>query len=403
MAVNWKSTPFRGVRCYEHATRKHGIRKDLYFAVRYQYGGDRHEEGLGWASEGWTAEKAALELAKLKTAAKLGEGPRRLKEKRDIDTEKREEKKREKARQEAESITFRAYFDETYLPTAKTHKGADTCTKEQGHLDRWIGPVIGDKPFKEIGSFDMERIKKNVLDAGKAPRTLQHVMATVRQVWNQARRDGLVSGDPPTRSVKLPKFDNARHRFLSREEAGALLDAVKVRDIDAYRMAAISLFAGLRRSELFRLRWQDIDLKNGTIRLVDPKVTDTQFCYLNDSARAVIKEMEPGRPGELVFTRNDGPYTEIPGAFDEVVEALGFNAGIEDRRDRIVFHSLRHTYASWLVSGGVSLYQTQKLMRHKTAVMTQRYAHLAPGTLKDAARIIDAKPEPAEGKKVEGV
>lgn len=402
MSVKWKSTSFRGVRCYEHATRKHGVRKDLYFAVRYQHDGERREEGLGWASEGWTAEKAALELAKLKTAAKLGEGPKRLKEKRDLDTERREIRKREKARQEAENITFKTYFKETYLPAAETHKSAGTCTKEQGHVDRWIGPVIGNKPFKDINSFDIERLKKNMLDAGKAPRTLQHVMATIRQIWNQARRDGLVAGDPPTRSVKLPKFDNARHRFLSREEAALLLDTLKARDIDAYRMAAISLFAGLRRSELFRLKWQDVDLRNGTLRLIDPKVTDTQHSFLNESAKAVFAVMDQGRPGDLVFTHNGGPYTEIPDAFEDVVVELGFNDGVEDRRDRIVFHTLRHTYASWLVSGGVSLYQTQKLMRHKTAVMTQRYAHLAPGTLKDAARIIDAKTEPVAGKKAKG-
>jgi integrase len=398
MAVKWKSTSFKGVRCYEHATRKHGVRKDLYFSIRYQKDGKRHEEGIGWASEGWTAEKAALELAKLRNASRLGEGPKRLHEKREIDQERQEVKQKAAKQKALDDISFQKFFDETYLPVARTHKKTATCTKEEGHVRMWIVPIVGSKPFKDISTFDIERIKKVMLDAGKSPRTMQHVMATTRQIWNQARRDGLVAGDSPTRSVKLPKFDNARKRFLSREEADLLLTTLKGRDIDTYRMAAISLYAGLRRAELFKLHWRDTYLKNGTICLVDPKVGDTQYAYMSNAAKAVFEEMERGEPGDLVFKHKEGPYTEIPDAFEQVVEELGFNAGIEDRRDKIVFHSLRHTYASWLVSGGVSLFQTQILMRHKTSVMTQRYAHLAPGTLQAAVNVIDQRPEAAKAE-----
>ena len=68
MAAKWKKTKYPGVRYYEHATRKHGIRKDRYYAIRYQKEGKRKEEGLGWASKGWTAEEANVELSELKKA-----------------------------------------------------------------------------------------------------------------------------------------------------------------------------------------------------------------------------------------------------------------------------------------------------------------------------------------------
>lgn len=84
MPVEWKGTKFQGVRFYENLTRKHGVKFDRYYAIRYQTKGKRIEEGLGWSSEGWTEEKAALKLAELKAAAKTGEGPARLAEKRKI-------------------------------------------------------------------------------------------------------------------------------------------------------------------------------------------------------------------------------------------------------------------------------------------------------------------------------
>ena len=87
MGVEWKKTNFVGVRFYEHPTRKHGVQKDRYFAIRYQHEGKRREEGLGWTSEKMTAEKAALELAALKKAHTLGEGPASLEEKRALKKE----------------------------------------------------------------------------------------------------------------------------------------------------------------------------------------------------------------------------------------------------------------------------------------------------------------------------
>ncbi len=84
MGFKWSNTGVKGVRCREHPTRKHGrIRADRYYAIRYQANGKRVEEGLGWESEGWTLDKAATELAKLKEAARKGEGPQRLREKRE--------------------------------------------------------------------------------------------------------------------------------------------------------------------------------------------------------------------------------------------------------------------------------------------------------------------------------
>ena len=118
--LKYHKTKHPGVRYREHETRRHGIQKDRYFAIRYQVDGKRKHEGLGWTSNGWTAEKAAHELSALKKAHTLGEGPASLEEKRAIEKERKEKEKQEKARREKESITFGEFFTETYYPRTKT-------------------------------------------------------------------------------------------------------------------------------------------------------------------------------------------------------------------------------------------------------------------------------------------
>ena len=90
----YELTNFPGVRAREHATRKHGVKPDKYFFIRYQFQGKRKEEGVGWTSEGWTAEKAALKLAELKNSARTGKGESRLSESRQKKQAEKEAKRK---------------------------------------------------------------------------------------------------------------------------------------------------------------------------------------------------------------------------------------------------------------------------------------------------------------------
>ena len=89
MGYTWKQTKHEGVRYREHPTRKHGVKPDQYFAIRFRVAGTRREEARGWASQGWTAAKAAQTLAKLQEAARTGEGATSLAEKRKLAEDKR--------------------------------------------------------------------------------------------------------------------------------------------------------------------------------------------------------------------------------------------------------------------------------------------------------------------------
>lgn len=387
----WKNTSFTGVRYREHPTRKHGIMPDRYFVVRYQRDGKRVEEKLGWASdkEGkWTAEKAATILAKLKDAYDQGKSePTRLAEARQSEKERKEREALEKARQEKENLTFGQYFNGTYFPIAKTSKKKVSWEKEESHFKHWIEPAIGKISLKDLRPIHLERLKKTLLEGKKSPRTIQYIFSTARIVWNHAKKNRMVEGDSPTKAVKKPKVENRRIRFLNAEEAQTLLEDLERRDLATYRMAAISLFMGLRAGEIFNLEWKNLDRENGLLWVMDGKSGKSRAVYMPDQVKKIFKEMTPGGPEDLIFPGPDGePLREITSYFRTAVKKLGFNEGITDRRERFSFHSLRHTAASFLIQSGVDLYTVKEILGHGSIALTERYSHLADHALKLAAQ-----------------
>ena len=240
MASNKYSTQFPGIRYRVHKSRKHnGGNFDRYFFIRYRVNGKLREEGIGWATEGWNAKKASIILSDLKKAHLTGEGPQTLAEKRAIENERRQLEKTEKERIKKETLTFKHYFKKIYYPEAKNNKNWRSYRREESLFRLWIEPVVGRMPFKDIRPFHMEKIKKDMIDAGKAPRSIQYALAVVRQVINHAIRNEIYSGDNPATKVSRPKVDNKRLRFLTHEEADLLLDNLHKRSQQLHDMALV--------------------------------------------------------------------------------------------------------------------------------------------------------------------
>ena len=393
MGTEWHSTEFSGVRFRKHKTRKHGVKYDRYFAIRYQRDGKRKEEGLGWSSDGWTAQEAALELAKLKRAHKTGKGLSRL-------SEKRQKIKRQKEIKAKEQITFSDFFNDVYYPQAQADKDPQSYKREKGLFKNWISTVIGTLPFKDIAPIHLEKIKRNMAKAEKSPRSVQYALAVIRQIFNHAHRSGVFSGDNPVKKVKIPKVDNKRLRFLTVDEAEILLTALKKESIETWEMALISLDTGLRASEIFRLNWIDINTQQGLMTAKDSKGQITRFAYMTDRVKEIFLDKEIGKPNELLYPAPvGGQRREVSRIFERVVRQLGLNEGITDRRDKAVFHTLRHSYASWLVQAGEDLYVVKERMGHSTMAMTERYAHLAPENSERTVRTLENFRKSSESKK----
>ncbi len=410
--ATWTNSKHDGVRYREHPTRKHGVRKDRYYSIRYYVDGKRIEESLGWETDWHQAElarkekgeatgrsleqEAVVRRADLLANQENGAGPRTLSEKKALkEAEERARKEKEEAealaRAEAErkAVPYNDIWGR-YIDQCKADGKKSTDREESLHT-HWVKPVIGNRPLSEIAPIHLEKIKSNMSKSGAAPRSIHYALAVIRQVFNYASREGLYGGDNPTGKIKKPKADNRRMRFLTQKEAENLLKELESAP-NSRRITLLSLHCGLRFGEIAALTWGDIDLDRGALCIRNPKNGSTRHTYLTDAARAELLEMEPGGKSDLVFPDRKGNRRhQMSDAFDRAVKRLGLNDGVQDDRQKVVFHTCRHSFASWLVEGGTGLFTVRELLGHKSLAMTERYSHLQPDTLRRAVKELDQR------------
>ncbi|MDR1855788.1 MAG: site-specific integrase [Desulfovibrio sp.] len=383
----WKKTKQPGIEYREHPTRRYGPGPDRYFRIRIKVDGRDRAMGIGWASEGKTVDDAAARLVALRDARRTGEGARTPEELRETNRAEAEAKRARAVTAEKAATTLSGFWEKNYWPSAQT-KTARTVETELRYYGKWLAPVLGDVPLSKIGPDHIEELVASLVKAGKTAGTVSKVTGLFGAVWSRAKLKDYVSGDCPVQRVARPKVDNRRVRFLTPAEATALLDGLRERSESVYGEAVLSLFGGLRAGEVFNLTWADVNLAQGTLTLRDTKNGKTRFAYVTPEMRTVLESrMKDGQePSGHVFPTKSGTRKEyVSGSFDRTVAALGLNKGVTDARQKVVFHTLRHTFASWLVQRGVPLYEVATLLGHGSIAMTTRYAHLAPGSVKAAA------------------
>jgi len=382
----WKSIG-QGIRYYEHETRKYGVKKDRYFAMRHTVNGKRIEEGLGWASQGWTAKKAHNLIGILNENKRRGERPHTLKEKREMEAIQKHKEQEEKAKKQIENITFENIFEGIYTDTTKDNKHPRTWEREEGLFKSYLKPIIGNKQLPIIVPLDLERVKRTMKKKDLSPRSIQYALAVARQVFNFAIRHSLLDGVNPVSKVKLPSPDNRRMRFLTPEEADALLTKLKKSSPKVHNLALLSLHTGMRAGEIFNLEWRDVDLDRGIIILRNTKNGRTRAAFMTGSVKKILKSMKKRKPSALVFTdRNGKLIVRVSPTFQRTVNALELNKGIQDRRYKVCFHTLRHTFASWHIENGTDPYIVKELLGHSDFKMTERYSHLGENTIIKAVK-----------------
>jgi len=417
--AKWIKTNFPGVRYREHPTRKNGVKRDQYFTIRYKLSGKDKEEGLGWSSEDWTAAKAYDRLKELKENKKKGQGPLTLAEKRIIEDQRKQTEQQEQERLQQGTLTFKHIFVKEYFPIAKADKTKRSWATEESLFNLWIEPTIGNLPLKDIAPIHLERIKKNMTDAGRAPRSIAYALSLIRQVYNFARRHHLYAGEWPGHddAVKIPRKDNRRQRFLTHVEADKLMAALQVKSPILYDMALLSLHSGLRAGEIFKLTWTDIDIGRGSMFIRDPKNVHNRHAYMTEAVKAMLTTRKAAKDAkaklatdkdekvsDLVFpSRKIEQVDRISKTFSRVVDELELNKDITDARQKVVYHSLRHTYASWLAQDGVNLFTIKELLGHSQISMTERYSHLQPGTFQSAVKVLEQGVATARQKEVDRI
>lgn len=224
--------------------------------------------------------------------------------------------------------------------------------------------------------------------------TVHHLFSFLRRAINRAISTGLWNGANPLTSSRggawqMPRVDNCCLRFLTPSEATLLLQELANHSIQLHDMALLSLKTGLRATEIFKLRGQDLDAHSGIIHVTskggkrDPVHVPTDVMQI---LQGYVTES-----GSILFPKRGTveQMTSTSSTFSRVVQSLGLSPSNGDRRFSVTFHTLRHTFASWLAqSGKVSLLELKLLMRHESLSMTQRYAHLIPGQEREKLSII---------------
>lgn len=263
----------------------------------------------------------------------------------------------------------------------KTVRSPKSIESDDNRFKNYIEPAIGGKQLKDVVPLDLDRIRLN-LTKNRKPQTVAHVLEIIRRISNFAVTKRLCPG--LGFRVQMPKFDNKKTEDLTPEELGNLLKAIEEEKDNPHvaKMLKMALFTGLRRGEIFRLKWNDIDFEKGFIHLQDTKGGKSYAIPLNSSARDVLKNVEHTESPYVFPGRNRGLRVDCKYQADPIKKRAGLP------KDFRIFHGLRHVYASLLASSGqVDLFTLQKLLTHKSPQMVQRYAHLRDEVLKRASNL----------------
>lgn len=222
--------------------------------------------------------------------------------------------------------------------------------------------------------------------AGLAPKSLQRLLSSCRSLFRQLQREGLLAAEPML-GVRGPKVRRKLPQVLDVDEAAALVETDSGGKLAVRDRAMLELFysSGLRLSELVGLRWIDLDLDGGEVRVLG-KGSKTRVVPVGRHAIAALRALgaEQGMPPESPVFRGRGGTPINPRTIQLRMKALALQQGIPKH---IHPHLLRHTFASHMLESSGDLRAVQELLGHADIATTQIYTHL---DFQHLAKVYDA-------------
>ena len=231
----------------------------------------------------------------------------------------------------------------------------------------------------------MSEYKDKRKQAGYSPKTINLELGLLRHAFNLAMKEWGWTDKNPVMMVSMERVDNLRDRWLSDEEEEALLSVSSPWLQDAI---VFSINTGLRQGEVIRLTWEHVDLERKAVYIGEQKNKGKDELPLNEKAMEVLRRRARVRliKKNVVFYSKHGHALEARNLIRAFKSAMK-KAGVEKLR----WHDLRHTHATRMAHAGVDPYKIQKLMRHKSATMMQRYAHHNVESLRDGVEALDRR------------
>ncbi len=285
-------------------------------------------------------------------------------------------------------ILFSEFWEKHYIPFCAEHNRPKWLERKQDVYRVYLREFFGSLPLRDITTYKIEIYKRKRLDQGAAPATVNRGLAILKHAFSQAVLWGLCK-ENPVKAVKMLSEDRERWRFLTKEEAQRLLENLwpETRPIFEFLLAT-----GLRRGNVLNLRWDQVDLKNRTLRIPSSssKGGKELVLPLSDWAMEILTRIPRHISSPYVFCKPSGePWKAISKGFKSALKRAGLDPSIR-------IHDLRHTYASWAIQAGVDLALLKELLGHSTLAMVLRYAHLDQTSKLEAANKIKPPSAPAD-------
>jgi len=259
-------------------------------------------------------------------------------------------------------------FIQEYLEWSATRKSLSSYKRDKWSLERFK-EVIGDRALRAITTRDVDNYFSALLSQGRKPAGINVDYRHLKAAFNKAIEWGYLKKNPFAR-VKPLKTPYKPPKFLSEDEVKQVLNYLSQKDKEFHDVVIFAIETGCRRKEIANLRLNDIDFETGYIRILG-KGNKERFIPMTSRLRKILKRRSKRQRGK-VFP-NWHPDT-ITHKWQRTMRALGM---------KYRFHDLRHTTASWLALRGTPLQFIQELLGHSSIQVTQIYAHLRPGVIKN--------------------
>lgn len=279
--------------------------------------------------------------------------------------------------------TLDEFFTSFYIPHARTRKRSWKIDERMSR--QWISPAFGHRKLKEIRAWEVEQWLTGLKQNGLAASTCNRVLAILRTAYSYAEATGHIRyGSSPCARVSQFKTPPVPERFLSKEEGRMLMEELAQSDKVEAKIIRILLLTGARKSEILKSRWENLDLERGILTVPLSKSGKVRYIHLSAEVIAIFRSLATRESSPWVFPgrKLEKPLSDIYQFWNRIRQKFGLQ--------NVRVHDLRHSFASYLVSEGHSLYEVQQLLGHSDPRMTMRYAHFAQGALKIAVcRVAD--------------
>lgn len=219
--------------------------------------------------------------------------------------------------------------------------------------------------------------------AGVKPATINRELATMKNAFNLAIKEWEWCRENPVSRVSMEKENNERDRWFTYEEEKRLLEASP---LWLQEIIIFALNTGMRMGEILSLTWEGVDLFRKTATVFHSKNGERRTIPINQTVFELLKAKSKVRSIKTNLVFHDQAHTSM----DAHNLRRAFRGAV--KKVKIVdfhFHDLRHTFATRLIQSGVDIYKVQRLLGHKSPIMTQRYAHHYPESLRDGVDLLD--------------